>query len=493
MVDTTTESARPPRGRRILFRVLALLLGLAPFVLGEAVCRWAHWGRPQGTRDPYVGFAGVEPLFVLDASGERYEIPASRQAFFAADSFAARKPANGFRIFCLGGSTVQGRPYSNETAFTTWLRLGLESADQGRAWEVINCGGVSYASYRLVPILQEVLRYEPDLVVVYTGHNEFLEERTYGHLKRTPRWVSDTYRVLHRSRLFSAAWQAWHGAAGERDSEGRPLLPAEVDALLDYRGGLERYRRDDAWREAVMRHYEWNLHRMADLCREAGVPLVLVNPVSNLKDCPPFKIVPNTALSAEQQEAFEQLWQQARKPELSTERREELLRRALEIDPRHAGAHFLLGKAYEAAGRDEQALAEFLRAKDQDACPLRMLEPMHDILRHVAREHDLELVDVRQRITRESPQHLVGDEWMLDHVHPSIRGHQLIADMLLEVLARGGDVQRTPGWEARRGALYRRHLGTLPTAYFARGKERLEGLRRWTEGRVNKLRREDDQ
>ena len=47
---------------------------------------------------------------------------------------------------------------------------------------MINCGGVSYASYRLGPILDEVLGYEPDLIMLYTGHNEFLEARTYPRL-----------------------------------------------------------------------------------------------------------------------------------------------------------------------------------------------------------------------------------------------------------------------------------------------------------------------
>ena len=85
--------------------------------------------------------------------------------------------------YCLGGSTVQGRPYAIETSFTTWLELNLRTADPRYQWEVVNCGGVSYASYRLVPILRELLAYEPDLFIICTGHNEFLEDRTYASVK----------------------------------------------------------------------------------------------------------------------------------------------------------------------------------------------------------------------------------------------------------------------------------------------------------------------
>ena len=44
---------------------------------------------------------------------------------------------------------------------------------------MINAGGISYASYRVAVVIKELARYEPDLFIIYTGHNEFLEERTY--------------------------------------------------------------------------------------------------------------------------------------------------------------------------------------------------------------------------------------------------------------------------------------------------------------------------
>ena len=71
-----------------------------------------------------------------------------------------------FRIFGLGGSTVHGRPYENDTSFLKWMELELSGRDSTRDYETVNCGGLSYASYRLTTLLSEVLQYDPDLIVI---------------------------------------------------------------------------------------------------------------------------------------------------------------------------------------------------------------------------------------------------------------------------------------------------------------------------------------
>ncbi len=62
--------------------------------------------------------------------------------------------------------------------------------------EVINVGGISYASYRIAAILDEVLQHEPDLVVIYMGHNEFLEARTYDKQMLVPSTVAPAFHWL---------------------------------------------------------------------------------------------------------------------------------------------------------------------------------------------------------------------------------------------------------------------------------------------------------
>lgn len=471
------------------FRLLATLLGLSPFLAAEGLLRFSGWQPPADQRDPYIGIHEQRPLFVARPAIGRYEIPPSRQLLFRPESFAWPKPRNEFRIFCLGGSTVQGRPFAIETAFPTWLELGLQEAEPSRTWEVVNCGGVSYATYRLVPIVREVLDYQPDLLVLYTGHNEFLEDRSYAHLKQRSALLHTLGIHLSRLRLVQFPRHLWR-PGGESWTSHQPstTLATEVDALLDYRGGLADYHRDVAWQRTVIDHFTYNLAKMLQLAAQAGVPVILIDPVSNLRDTPPFKSVVDARLSSRQQTRFRELWSQARALPAGQEKEQQrLLNQALNIDPHHAAAHFLLGHVYERLERYEQAQACYLRAKDEDICPLRMLESMHVVLRHTATRLGIPLVEVRSAWEQQAKHGLVGNDLLLDHVHPSIAGHQQIGRMLVEQIAALEMVHRQPGWKSRQQRRFTAHLAGLDAAYFARGKERLKGLQRWTEGRSNKL------
>jgi len=462
------------------------VLAITPFLLIEIIVRVCGWGLPQESYDPYLGFESVEPLFVLDQDRQRYEISESRLDFFRPDQFPAQKTSGTYRIFCLGGSTVQGRPYSLETAFSSWLELSLQAAVPERQWDVINCGGISYASYRLVPILQEVLDYEPDLVILYTGHNEFLEDRTYAAIKE-PSW---TMRQLRKIRT---SWQTinylrqlfYESPIRSRDNLQRVVMPTEVYGLLD-QARLQDYHHDAQWHHGVTEHYKFNLQRIIRIAKQAQVPLILVNPVSNLKDCPPFKIEPGPRISKPDQQEFQQLWDKAQQSPL-LETRIKNLEAAVQIDPSHAGAHYQLGKSYEAARQLEQAKASLLRAKDQDVCPLRMLESMHTGLLAIARQTNTPLVDARQLLEDKSAGGITGDKVLIDHVHPTIESHQSIAKALLDKMIQLKIVVPRTDWEKVQFEHYRNHLNQLPKAYYERGKQRLAGLRLWTQGRAGEL------
>jgi lysophospholipase L1-like esterase len=463
-----------------VFRLAAVAIGLLPFCLFELALHGFGVGTATEADLPAIGFESIRPLFELSSDGERYEISPSRLAYFCPDSFATNKGDDEFRIFCLGGSTVQGRPYSIETSFTTWLELSLKAADQRREWEVVNCGGVSYGSHRLVPILDEVLRYKPDLVVIYTGHNEFLEAGTFGRPgDGRGRWPAAAW--LSHLRTYNLL------LAARRGPREPVLMPEEVDALLDYRGGLADYHRDAAWRREAVAQYEANLRKMLQMANDAGVPVVLLNPVSNLKDCPPFKVEGSVGLSAAKQREFESLWTRA-KAATSIDARIELLEAAISIDPQHAAARFLLGHAYLARYQIDEAREQLQLAKEEDVCPLRMIEPLHDALRTVAAQTGTPLLDIRRVFEDASEAGIPGDRWLLDHIHPSISGHQMIAAQLMSHLIETGVVVPVDKWQDQRARLYAKHLGTLDAVYYAKGKQRLEGLRRWTQGRANKLR-----
>ncbi len=479
----TQPEKRPTKLRRLFFPAAAVLIVLLPLVLIEVGLRFLVPPPPVDLEDPYVSFSGIRPLFVLNSDGTRYETAEERLTFFRPQSFSASKDENTFRIFCLGGSTVQGRPYAVETSFTTWLQLNLRAAIPETEWEVVNCGGISYASYRLVPIMREVLAYEPDLFIIYTGHNEFLEDRTYGRIKHTPEVLIRLHELLLNLRSYSLAYQSLSSQPDVQTP--RSVLPPEVQAKLDFETGIDCYHRDEIWREGTIAHFRYNIEIMARIAQDANVPLILMNPVSNLKDCPPFKSEFDETLSIPQWERMIGLWQQAQEVDWSNAyQKAQLLEQAAEIDGRHAGLFYMIGKCYERMARFDEAKEWFVRAKDDDICPLRILEPMHKAILEVAAKYDLPLIDVRALIEKRTQDGIPGDEWLLDHVHPSITGHQLIADSLYEAMQDIDLVPRTMGWRQDRQHLWEDHFSELSNVYFARGAERLKRLEQWSHGRI---------
>jgi lysophospholipase L1-like esterase len=470
------------------FRVAAVLLALAPFALAEGICVLAGWGQSSEFDDPFVGFHEVHPLFVPNARGDRYEIPPARLRFFHPESFSVVKPRNEFRIFVFGGSTVAGEPFSSETAFPNWLELALCAADSRYDWNVVNCGGISYASYRLVPILKECLGYEPDLIILSTGHNEFLEDRTYRDLKQMPAVVVAACRGAARLRTFTllqAAVNRLKGHAAREESARQTILPDEVDARLDHAGGLASYHRDEAWARGIAEHFRYNLRRIVAMTRAAEVPLLLIQETSNLADCPPFKSEHTAGLSATELQHCRELVDASRSllridvPEAAN-----LLEQALELDSEHALTWFELGKCYETLREFDTARSAFLRARDLDICPLRMTTPLEEALREVATETLTPLVDAHQLLEQRTAEKILGDFWLVDHVHPSVAGHQAIAVAILKEMAREGEVEPVEESEARWQAAFQTHLASLPPIYFERGLRTLELLRGWTKGRV---------
>lgn len=462
--------------RSFAFRILAICLGLLPFVLLELALTLLAWQPAALTHDPYVGFNNPRPLFVSD--GEHFKTANDRQPLFRPEQFLAEKPENEFRIFCVGGSTVQGRPFAIETAFSTWLEIQLNHLAPQKNWNAINCGGVSYASYRLVPIIEEISNYEPDLIVLYTGHNEFLEDRTYDAIKSTSPWVSKAHAKLSNLKTYTLMRQLFI----ESPTPQPEILPDEVEARLDYKNGLDKYTYSPDWKTKVTNHFGLNFERMIQFIQKENIPLIVINPVSNLKDCSPFKSYESS------DESIEKLLESIAKKPLDLQISE--LKNLEARYPESAQVMFERGMALLEFGNMASAKDCLIRAKDLDICPLRMLEPMHEIVLRVSEHYQVELIDARKTFAEESPNQIIGKELLVDHVHPSIYGHQQIANLIVDKMRAMNlvELKFDKSIDDSVGELFEAHLESLPYMYFELAKDRLNGLKRWAEGRVTKER-----
>ncbi|MCO8122375.1 hypothetical protein NHH03_11565 [Stieleria sp. TO1_6] len=496
--NTAIDRTTPPQRRVWLFRFACVALGLLPFGIAELYLR-ATTQVDSGDLaiDPIFDTHQQTPLFVRDPSGDRHRIPQSRMNFFRPASFVANKPPRLRRIFVLGGSTVQGRPYETETAFPQWLQLRLQTADPTHNYEVINCGGVSYASYRVAMILDEVLGYAPDAIVLYTGHNEFLEERSYATLPdHSGTLPGAAQRVLKRSALVQTIGR-WIRPATTGQSRGTPatdrqVLSAEVETRLDLINGMERYVRDDAWRRAVAEHFATSLDRMIRACQQQQIPLIVCSPASDVVATPPMKIL-SIEMDKTTRSVFDENWQLACDADRDDEQRIEACENCLRIDPQHCGAQFIAGKLHWNHNRSDRARPYLVAARDNDVCPLRATTPILQKIESVTAEHGLvaipivPLLDRTDAQGRPLPDGIPDPQQFVDHVHPTISGHQDIAARLARELIGVFRIEATESAETDYQHEAREHLKTLDETYYARGKQRLKGLQQWAAGRAGRL------
>ena len=268
------------------------------------------------TDDPFVGFAENVPQFVETTAADGSVILSTannKRGLFNYQEFPKEKAGNGYRIFCMGGSTTYGRPYYDKVSFCGWLREYLQAADPLRNWEVINAGGISFASYRVAKLMGEVKQYQPDLFIVYSGQNEFLEERSYGALAELPSWLINLNATLSGTRIYTAMKDLIDAmqSGSLQQAKQHYKLSGEVEEVLNYTVGPESYHRDDALKRQIITHYRLNLMRMVRIARSADADIVFVQPAINIKDMSPFKSEHRDGLDEQAQQDWEALYQRA--------------------------------------------------------------------------------------------------------------------------------------------------------------------------------------
>lgn len=455
-----------PAWKKLLFSALACLLCLVALelLLGLAGVRPIRFET-----DPYVGFSSRIPLFVKDATSADAGVvitAPNKRRIFNTQRFSAQKPPGTFRIFCMGGSTTYGHPYEDSTSFAGWLRAMLPKADPSRRWEVINCGGVSYASYREAVLMEELTQYQPDLFIILTGHNEFLEHRTYGEILAKPESLRDVGALLSRTRLHAAI----KGLSGKLQTSGQPagtnsnILPTEVETMLERVVGPQAYHRDDQWKKGVLDHFRFNLTRMTGIAAAAGAKIIFINPAGDIRSSAPFKSEHRAGLTEADLARWQAQVQKVRQLAAASRWTEalETLRAAAAIDDQFAELHYLQGQVHWRMEQFAEARAAFTRAREEDVCPLRAITPMFDSIADVAKTRGASVVDFEKLLNDRATNGIPGDDWFLDHVHPTIEGHRQLALALLETLSGMGVAKFASSWnEAATLAVKREVESTL--------------------------------
>ncbi len=424
--------------RKWSFRLVAMSLPLVGLILIELALRWAGVGMDLRLVES-AGNGAPAQMFRFN--------PWTDQAYYGATDlsgpeprpFMLPKPAGTFRIVVVGGSTVVGFPYPSDLAFPRFLEILLSQQGLNRKFEVLNAGITAINSFSEADLVEQAVACEPDLLLVYTGHNEFVGPGGVGSKFGgvSPRWSAALF-AARRTRLYQIL------LGGRGTPNDRPLveqLPGDLKIPLH----SAKFRVAEDFLRS-------NLHRMVDVTIRARVPLLLTTPITNLRHQYPMQSLSREGLTNEELYAFHG----------ELRRGEELLAageygaaltafdRARAIDEAFAMLAFCRGRCLEGLERWDEALVEYQSACDLDACRFRAPSSFARIFEDCAAGAPTDAVhflDTAAQFARETPHGIPGNESFLEHVHFTDTGNWRMAEILAEYITR--QILHEP-WRAER-------------------------------------------
>jgi tetratricopeptide (TPR) repeat protein len=431
------------RSRQAVFWLILLLIAASPVALAELVLRGAGIVVSD---DPYLYLGRVPPFFAETTVGGRraYKV-VSREVYRERNvTFSAEKAPRTVRIFCIGSSASAGWPHPANEIYSAYLQDALQSAYPDRVIEVLNVSAHAYASYRNRLIFEQIIRLDPDLVVIYTGNNEFLERRKY---RIGSRWYDAIIRVADHSVLFRLLRGSWFGArlfpdntlaAAERQHVAFEQWSKIEQLALDLR-------RDPAQLQLLTEHYAYTIEAMALTALRSRVPVVLLTIPANLRDWRPnvSYLPPGMPERARWQSRFHE--GRAALLRADAPAAVAALREASALAPEHADSHFFLARALEASHKFPEAVEAYERARDLDYNPFRALSTFNAIIRDVAARYDhVHLVDADRIFRAATDPRAPGFDLFLDYVHPSKQGNLVLARAVFDEIIRARLVKSEP-------------------------------------------------
>jgi hypothetical protein len=372
------------------YKLLAVSLPFIALFLLEVILRIAGYGY---TTD----------LFVEDDSGRYYLLnPGISKKYFMIEEnatignheyFSKKKSQGTKRFFVLGASSAIGYPYMHNGSFSRMLKYRLQFAFPNTNLEMINLSLTAINTCTLYDFSKKLIRYEPDAILIYAGHNEYygaLGAASTSTVGRNPVWIRATL-AMKELKLMQGVFHlaaTWKGVDKRTIDANRTLMERMTEEQsIPYQSTL--------FRQGI-EQFDRNMGDMLHLFTTHHIPVFISTLVYNQRDLKPF-ISSSGSLSA-----------------------------SLQYE-----------KGHEAYSRGDYALAKeyYSRAKEYDELRFRAPEQINDLIRHYAQSRDqVHLVDALKTFETCSPHGILDSTLLLEHVHPNLYGQGLIADAFYNVI-----------------------------------------------------------
>jgi tetratricopeptide (TPR) repeat protein len=390
----TTVNTKAPKGKKLLlFKVFAALFPFILLVLLEFVLRFFHYGHNTDLfiKDPFDDHYMVMNKYASD----KFFSDTANATKGNSELFQVDKAPNTFRIFVLGESTTIGYPYFHNGSFHRWLQYRLTRMYPDKNFEIINLSLTAVNSYTILDFGKQLAKYQPDAVLIYTGHNEYYGALGVGSTSYigSNRFLVQTLlslRTLKVVQLFNNGIKKISGAFASHKTGDRQTLMQRMASRqhielnsTDYLAGINQY--------------DQNMTELCKLLNDEKIPTFLSTVVSNEKDQPPF-ISEGTG-------------------------------------PNSAIGFYKAGQEAFAKADYTTAKQDFDKAKEMDELRFRAPEAINTIIRKLTTEYpEVHLVDTKKEFEQYSPHGIVGNETILEHLHPNLHGYYIMSDAFFRAM-----------------------------------------------------------
>lgn len=383
IINASSEKHQSERKTPKWFYAALVLLPIIFLIALEIFLRIINYGY---NFDQWL--AAGEGKYVINPNiGKKYFTAGSFNPTTSEDYFDINKKANSFRVFVLGESSAEGYPFSPMGSFPRYVRRRLELVYPNTTIEVINIGMTAINSYTLLDLIPGVLEQKPDLILIYTGHNEYYGALGVGSVQSYGSSRTLIKLMLHLNDLKitqfvrnSMNWFISLFISENKKTSGTLMSNMAKDQyiLLNsevFNAGLEQFRE--------------NLSDILQLIKDKGIPVILGRLVSNLKDQKPF-ISANTSGYKNADIVYK---------EAESELQNKNLKKADSL---------------------------FRLAKDLDALRFRAPEEINKIIEDLGRKYHVAAIPIDSLFNAASPEGIAGDNLIVDHLHPNVKGYQII-------------------------------------------------------------------
>ncbi len=338
-------------------------------------------------------------------------------------------PAGEIHIAAIGGSSTLGYPYQPKFGFPQVVAWRLEQLYPQRKIVLHNLA-IAGINFRQAVRELNQLTVRPQILLIYSGHNEFYHEMVELSEDATPQlaavdsWMewSALFRLLN-SRVTS--WRSlteFHTATdsyGDRAYISPHLYQTRLARFRSQCGQLDRF--------CETQHITpiWFVPACSDSLFEPN----------RSRASQPFS-PEDRALSQEAAEAM-----QAGETDLAIER----YRRLSNKFPEFAEFHFRLALGLEKTGNFAEAQRHFAEAIDRDGHSLRTNRDYREAIRRTAQKTNRPLVETGESLRGHTQDGILGAAFFLDNVHMTILGYYLTGIAGSKAIVRSGVLEKEFG------------------------------------------------